>query len=97
MARYTDAVCKKCRREGSKLFLKGERCNTAKCALDRRSYAPGQHGKNRVKVNYQNMDFNLEQNKEQRIIIEFLNLNSENIMKKPSEEKELLQIHYLNN
>ena len=50
MARYTDAVCKKCRREGSKLFLKGERCNTAKCALDRRSYAPGQHGKNRVKL-----------------------------------------------
>jgi len=50
MARYTDAVCKKCRREGSKLFLKGERCNTAKCAIDRRSYAPGQHGKNRVKL-----------------------------------------------
>lgn len=50
MARYTDAVCKKCRREGSKLFLKGERCNSTKCALDRRSYAPGQHGKNRVKL-----------------------------------------------
>ena len=50
MARYTDAVCKKCRREGSKLFLKGERCNTTKCAFDRRSYAPGQHGKNRVKL-----------------------------------------------
>ena len=50
MARYTDAVCKKCRREGSKLFLKGERCNTTKCAIDRRSYAPGQHGKNRVKL-----------------------------------------------
>ena len=50
MARYTDAVCKKCRREGSKLFLKGERCNSTKCAIDRRSYAPGQHGKNRVKL-----------------------------------------------
>ena len=50
MARYTDAVCKKCRREGSKLFLKGERCNSTKCALDRRKYAPGQHGKNRVKL-----------------------------------------------
>ena len=50
MARYTDAVCKKCRREGSKLFLKGERCNTTKCAIDRRSYAPGQHGKNRAKL-----------------------------------------------
>lgn len=50
MARYTDAVCKKCRREGIKLFLKGARCNTNKCAIDRRSYAPGQHGKNRVKL-----------------------------------------------
>ena len=50
MARYTDAVCKKCRREGSKLFLKGDRCNTTKCSIDRRSYAPGQHGKNRAKL-----------------------------------------------
>ena len=50
MARYTDAVCKKCRREGIKLFLKGARCNTNKCAIDRRSYAPGQHGKNRAKL-----------------------------------------------
>ncbi len=44
MARYTGAVCKLCRREGKKLFLKGERCLTGKCALDRRSAAPGQHG-----------------------------------------------------
>lgn len=50
MARYTDAVCKKCRREGIKLFLKGTRCNTNKCAIDRRAYAPGQHGKNRAKL-----------------------------------------------
>lgn len=50
MARYTDAVCKKCRREGIKLFLKGTRCNSGKCALDRRSYAPGQHGKNKSKL-----------------------------------------------
>ncbi len=45
MARYTGPVCKLCRREGEKLFLKGERCLTAKCALDRRSYAPGMHGR----------------------------------------------------
>lgn len=50
MARYTDAVCKKCRREGTKLFLKGTRCNSNKCAIDRRSYAPGQHGKSRTKL-----------------------------------------------
>ena len=49
MARYTGAVCKLCRREGQKLFLKGERCYTGKCALDRRSYAPGQHGQARMK------------------------------------------------
>jgi small subunit ribosomal protein S4 len=50
MARYTGAVCKLCRREGKKLFLKGDRCYTGKCALERRSYAPGQHGQNRKKV-----------------------------------------------
>ena len=47
MARYTGAVCKLCRREGQKLFLKGDRCYTGKCALDRRAYAPGQHGQAR--------------------------------------------------
>lgn len=50
MARYTGAVCKLCRREGKKLFLKGERCYTGKCAFDRRSYAPGQHGQGRKKT-----------------------------------------------
>ena len=44
MARYTGPVCKLCRREGEKLFLKGERCFSSKCAFDRRPYAPGQHG-----------------------------------------------------
>jgi len=44
MARYTGPVCKLCRREGTKLFLKGEKCYTDKCAIERRSYAPGQHG-----------------------------------------------------
>lgn len=47
MARYTEAVCRLCRREGAKLYLKGERCYTEKCAVDRRSYAPGQHGQAR--------------------------------------------------
>lgn len=49
MARYTGAVCRQCRREGQKLFLKGERCYTDKCALSRRAYAPGQHGQGRKK------------------------------------------------
>jgi small subunit ribosomal protein S4 len=45
MARYTGPVCKLCRREGDKLFLKGARCFTTKCALERRAYPPGQHGR----------------------------------------------------
>ena len=47
MARYTGPVCRLCRREGTKLFLKGERCLTNKCAIDRRNYPPGQHGPGR--------------------------------------------------
>ena len=50
MARYTGPACKLCRREGKKLFLKGDRCYTGKCALERRSYAPGQQGQNRTKT-----------------------------------------------
>jgi small subunit ribosomal protein S4 len=44
MARYTGPVCRQCRREGEKLFLKGSRCLTEKCAFERRDYPPGQHG-----------------------------------------------------
>jgi small subunit ribosomal protein S4 len=47
MARYVDAVCKLCRREGTKLFLKGDRCYSEKCAVDRRAYPPGEHGQER--------------------------------------------------
>lgn len=50
MARYTDSVCRQCRREGQKLFLKGDRCYSAKCAIDRRPTPPGQHGAGRRKV-----------------------------------------------
>ena len=50
MARYTGPSCKLCRREGTKLFLKGERCTSGKCAFDHRSTAPGQHGAARKKV-----------------------------------------------
>ena len=49
MARNTDSVCRMCRREGMKLFLKGERCFTDKCAIERRNYPPGQHGQGRHK------------------------------------------------
>ena len=49
MARYTDSVCRLCRREALKLYLKGERCYTDKCAIERRNYPPGQHGQKRPK------------------------------------------------
>jgi small subunit ribosomal protein S4 len=49
MARYTGPVCKLCRRERTKLFLKGDRCMTDRCSVERRSYPPGQHGRRRVK------------------------------------------------
>ena len=50
MARYTGASCRQCRREGMKLFLKGDRCYTDKCAIVKRNYAPGQHGQGRKKL-----------------------------------------------
>lgn len=50
MARYREALCKLCRREGEKLFLKGDRCFTEKCSVERRKYPPGQHGQRRTKL-----------------------------------------------
>jgi small subunit ribosomal protein S4 len=50
MARYTGAVCKLCRREGGKLYLKGDRCFSEKCSVNRRPYPPGQHGQGRIKL-----------------------------------------------
>ena len=50
MARYTDSVCRLCRREGQKLFLKGDRCYGPKCSVAKRPTPPGQHGQSRKKV-----------------------------------------------
>lgn len=58
MAKYNGPVCKLCRREGEKLFLKGARCFTPKCAFERRSYAPGQHGKSSQFRNRRESDYN---------------------------------------
>ena len=49
MARYIGPVCRQCRREGMKLYLKGERCHSEKCAIEKRNFIPGQHGKDRAK------------------------------------------------
>lgn len=50
MARYTDSKCRQCRREGGKLFLKGEKCFTEKCPVEKRAYAPGQHGQQKSRL-----------------------------------------------
>lgn len=63
MARYTGSVCRQCRRENMKLFLKGDRCHTEKCAVERRNYAPGQHGQGRIKVS----DYGLQLREKQRV------------------------------
>ena len=63
MARYTGSVCRLCRREGVKLFLKGTRCMSEKCAMNRRAYSPGQHGKGRAKFS----DYALQLREKQKV------------------------------
>ena len=63
MARYSGSVCRLCRREGLKLFLKGERCYTDKCAIERRPYPPGQHGQARVK----HSDYGIQLREKQKV------------------------------
>ncbi len=65
MARYTGPVCKLCRREGMKLFLKGERCMSPKCAIERRAYAPGMHGK-QAQFRQRTSDYGLQLREKQR-------------------------------
>ncbi len=63
MARYIDSVCRLCRRENLKLFLKGERCYTDKCAIERRAYPPGQHGQGRPKFS----EYSLQLREKQKV------------------------------
>jgi small subunit ribosomal protein S4 len=63
MSRYIGSVCKLCRREGEKLFLKGARCYTDKCAIERRPYPPGQHGQRRAKIS----DFGVQLREKQKL------------------------------
>lgn len=63
MARYIGSVCRLCRREGIKLYLKGQRCFTDKCAIERRSYAPGQHGQGRPRLS----EYNLQLREKQKL------------------------------
>lgn len=63
VAKYTGPVCRFCRREGLKLFLKGERCLSERCAFERRNYAPGQHGQHRSKLS----DYGLQMREKQKV------------------------------
>lgn len=63
MAKYTGPVCRFCRKEGEKLFLKGDRCYSDKCAVERRAYGPGQHGKKRKK----NSDYSIHLKEKQKV------------------------------
>lgn len=63
MARNCDSVCRLCRRENQKLFLKGDRCSTEKCSFERRQYPPGQHGQGRIKFS----EFGLQMREKQKI------------------------------
>lgn len=63
MAKYTDSKCRLCRREGEKLFLKGEKCYTAKCAMEKRPYPPGQHGQRRTRLS----DYALQLREKQKL------------------------------
>jgi small subunit ribosomal protein S4 len=63
MARYKDAVCRLCRREGTKLFLKGDRCFSAKCGVERRGYPPGQHGQGRARFS----DYGVQLREKQKV------------------------------
>ncbi len=63
MARYTGSKCRLCRREGTKLFLRGDRCYTDKCAYERRPYAPGQHGRRRKKSS----DYEIQLREKQKV------------------------------
>lgn len=63
MARYTGPLCRLCRREGEKLFLKGTRCSTEKCGVERRKYPPGQHGQSRGKLS----DYGLQLREKQKV------------------------------
>ena len=71
MARYKDEQCRICRREGQKLFLKGDRCYSDKCSVSRRNYAPGEHGQKRTKLSEYGTQLR-EKQKTKKKIIQFI-------------------------
>lgn len=87
MARYKESVCKLCRREGEKLFLKGERCYSEKCAFDRRGYAPGQHGQSPRRRKGSEYKLQLREKQKVRRIYGILEQQFRNYFKKAERKK----------
>src|ERR1051326_7179624 len=86
MAVYHDAKCRMCRRAGMKLFLKGQRCFTDKCAIERRAYAPGEHGKSR-RIKETNYGMQLREKQKARRVYGVLERQFRNYFEKASEAK----------
>src|SRR3989449_10167864 len=86
MAVYHDARCRLCRREGMKLFLKGQRCFSDKCAIERRGYAPGEHGKSR-RIKETNYGIQLREKQKTRQIYGLLERQFRHVFSKASEAK----------
>ncbi len=85
MARYRESVCRFCRRETTKLFLKGDRCHSDKCSVERRNYAPGQHGQNRPK--YTDYGVQLREKQKVRRIYGLLEKQFRNIVHQAENKK----------
>jgi small subunit ribosomal protein S4 len=95
MARYIGPVCRQCRREGMKLFLKGERCHTEKCAIEKRNFAPGQHGKDR-KPKLVGYGLQLREKQKARRYYRLLEGQFRNLFEKASQQKGITGENLLN-
>jgi small subunit ribosomal protein S4 len=95
MARYIGPVCRLCRREGMKLFLKGERCHTEKCAIEKRNFAPGQHGKDR-KPKIVGYGLQLREKQKARRYYGLLELQFRNLFEKAARQKGITGDNLLN-
>ena len=95
MARYIGPVCRLCRREGMKLFLKGERCQTEKCAIEKRNFIPGQHGKDR-KPKIQGYGLQLREKQKARRYYRLMEGQFRNLFEKASKQKGITGDNMLN-
>ncbi len=96
MARYIGPVCRQCRREGMKLYLKGERCHSEKCAIERRNFVPGQHGKDR-KAKIVGYGLQLREKQKVRRVYGVLERQFRNAYEKAAHQKGITGEHLMSN